>query len=205
MPESFDGGMIFDNEDDKPAFASSSRDPAAFETFFRTHYPALCDFVDSYVHSPETARDLVQDVFLKLWQRHDSTNPPPLTAAYLYTAARNRALQHIRHGRVVTRFLSRVAPEAVRQAAAADEEVRAREVAQAIDDAIGALPTRCREVFLLSREQGLSYHAIAQVLGISVKTVETQMWRALKSLRERLAPYLAVIAPLTASVSDLIR
>jgi RNA polymerase sigma-70 factor (ECF subfamily) len=71
-------------------------------------------------------------------------------------------------------------------------------MAEAIRRAIDALPDRCRQIFLLSREKYLSYAEIAEVLGISVKTVETQMWRALKSLRKSLAPYLGLVLTLAA-------
>ena len=171
----------------------TERDPQAFETVFRTHYAALCDFVDGYVRSREAARDIVQDLFVNLWERYDSPNPPPLATAYLYKAARNRALQHLRHARVVTRHHMRVTQEPPRSAAAADEEARARDVARAIEEAIDELPERCREVFLLSREQNLTYAQIAETLGISIKTVEAQMWRALKSRRASLAPFLGVV------------
>lgn len=167
-------------------------DSDAFEAAFREHYAGLCDYVDSYVRSPEVAHDLVQDLFVNLWDRCDAGDAPPLNAAYLYTSARNRALKHLRHRRVVSAWAESSAHETLRTGDEADHDVRTREVEQAIHVAIDKLPERCREVFLLSRQQHLSYAAIADALGISIKTVETQMWRALKSLRTSLAPYLAV-------------
>jgi RNA polymerase sigma-70 factor (ECF subfamily) len=167
-------------------------DTDAFETAFREQYAGLCDYVDSFVRSQEVAHDLVQDLFVNLWDRCDSGDTPPLNAAYLYTAARNRALKHLRHRRVVSEWAESAAHETLRTGPAADDGVRTREVAQAIHTAIDELPERCREIFLLSRQQHLSYAVIADSLGISIKTVETQMWRALKSLRTTLAPYLAV-------------
>ena len=172
--------------------AQGEADSGVIEALFRAHYTRLCGFVDTYVRSPEVASDLVQDLFVHLWERCDAGDLPPLTTAYLYTAARNRALKYLRHRRVVARWAEEAARAPVPTGQRADERVRAREVAEAVRRAIDDLPERCREIFLLSRESQLSYAAIAKALDISVKTVETQMWRALKALRRSLAPYLAV-------------
>lgn len=169
--------------------------PSAVEAAFRMYYARLCEFVDGYVRSPEVASDLVQDLFANLWERYEEGDPPLLTPAYLYTAARNRALKHLRHRRVVARWAEREAREPLRSGPRADEGLRTREVAEAIRRAIAQLPDRRREIFLMSREQELSYAAIAEILGISIKTVETQMWRALKALRQSLAPYLTLVLP----------
>ena len=172
--------------------AQTRSDAASIEALFRAHYSRLCNFVDGYVRSPETASDLVQDLFAYLWERCDAGDAPHVTPAYLYTAARNRALKYLRHRRVVARWAEEAARAPSPTGPQADERLRTRELAEAIRRAIEELPDRCREIFLLSREEQLSYVAIAEVLEISVKTVETQMWRALKSLRKSLAPYLAL-------------
>lgn len=166
----------------------------SIEALFREYYPGLCDFVLTYVRSPEIARDLVQDLFLDLWARHEDGRLPTLSSGYLYTAARNRALKHLRHQGIVKRWRDRVAAEPEPLAPAADEELLAGTLAEAIENAVAKLPEKRRQVFLLSREQELSYSAIAEVLGISIKTVENQMARALKTLREQLLPYLVLAA-----------
>ena len=163
-----------------------------FETLFRAHYAPLCDFVYGYVRSREAAQELIQDLFLRLWELRETSDTAPLTTAYLYTAARNRALRYLRHQRVVARWEERAAREAGVPEGRVDEDLHCREVAEAVQGAIDELPERCRLIFTMSRHQELTYGEIAEVLGISVKTVETQMWRALKSLRAKLAPYLGV-------------
>jgi len=174
------------------------------EALFREYFAGLCDFVLTYVESPEVARDLVQDLFLDLWARHEEGRLPPITSGYLYTAARNRALKHLRHQGIVRRWRERMAREPERVAPAVDEEVMAESLAEAIERAVAQLPEKRRQIFLLSREQDLSYTAIAEVLGISVKTVENQMARALKTLREQLLPYLLLVAgPLAGWVRDM--
>lgn len=166
------------------------RDVAAFEALFRTHYAPLCDFVNGYVRSREVARDLVQDLFLRLWERA-GTPASALAAAYLYTAARNRALRHLRRQRVAERYARLVLRRAERTEAGPAEVVDEHELTRALERAVSELPERCRLVFTLSRHRHLSNAEIAAALGISVNTVEHQMWLALKALRAKLAAHLA--------------
>jgi len=173
--------------------ALPGRHPTSLEAAFRTHYTRLRDYVAGYVRSDEVASDIVQDLFVNLWERYDAGDLPLLTPAYLYTAARNRAIKYIRHRQVVARWEEHARHEPAPTSPRADDDLRTNELAAAIRSAIDQLPDRCREIFLMSREQELSYAAIAETLGISVKTVEVQMWRALKSLRNSLAPYLGIV------------
>jgi RNA polymerase sigma-70 factor, ECF subfamily len=163
-----------------------------FEAVFRKHYVELCEFVSGYVRSRDTASELVQDLFLRLWELQGTPNAPPLTRAYLYTAARNRALRHLRHQRVESRWQERASRERQEPSLGADQPLDCEELAAAAERAISELPERCRMIFTLSRRQHLSQAEIAEVLGITVSTVENQMWRALKILRSKLAPYLVL-------------
>ncbi len=163
-------------------------DVTAFETVFRTYYRRLCAVVYAFVDSAETAEEIVQDLFLKIWRQHESLQITDNLQAYLYQAARNASLNHLKHRRIESRWSERVRAEDPPVAPGADDELAESELSRAIDAGIAALPERCRLVFTMSRRQGLSYAEIADVLGISVKTVEAQMGRALKSLRERLDP-----------------
>lgn len=145
------------------------------------HYEGLVRFATRLVGSHMEAEELVQDVMLKVWERRDTLAMGDELKTYLYRATRNHALNLIRRRRVQRLWQSMmprdepaVEPEDPGDGGATERAVRA---------AIDALPARCREVFLLSREQGLSYPQIAEAMGISVKTVETQMGRALKALR----------------------
>jgi RNA polymerase sigma-70 factor (family 1) len=169
----------------------------AFDTLVRSHYGRLCNFVYRFVGSREVAEDIVQDVFVRLWENReafDITDPLP----YLYQSVRNRAVSHQRQTVVRERWREQALSVAQERHAAssAASEVEAGEVADAVARAVEALPERCRLVFTMSREQDLSYAEIARLLGISVKTVETQMGRALKSLRARLAGYLPLAVAL---------
>jgi RNA polymerase sigma-70 factor, ECF subfamily len=162
-------------------------DEARFDALVRAEYTHLVTFVRRYVRSRDLAEDLVQDVFAGVWkhiQRFDYDDPLP----YLYRAARNRAISHLRHEQVRGGWLRRIrgAPEPVAPEAVGPETM---ELADAIARVVDELPERCRAVFLLSRDRGMSNPEIAQALDVSVKTVETQMGKALRTLRERLAAY----------------
>jgi len=162
-------------------------DRAAFEAVFREHYDGLVRFVNRMVGSRAVAEELVHDVLLKVWIQRDRLVPGAELKGYLFRAARNHALNHLRRGKIERLWQSQQPPEEPSAPAETSESLDATEVA--VRAAIAALPERCREIFLLSREQGLSYSSIATALEISVKTVETQMGRALKALRIALAPY----------------
>jgi len=162
---------------------------AAFDEIFRAWYARLVRLAESIVHERAVAEELAQDVLLELWRRRERLAVDGAPHAYLLQATRNRAFNHLRHRRVVDRGAVHLATDEAREATAADELVGA-ELETAVRQAIAELPPRCREVFELSRVRGLRYSEIAETLGVSVKTVEANMGRALKSLRERLAGWL---------------
>lgn len=167
-------------------------DERALEVVFRAHYAGMASFVQRYVRSADLAEELVQDVFLKLWSKREHLADIETFRTYLFRAARNTALNHLRRVKLERRWQEEHGQEEEAPASyAADEEASEQEVAAAVQVAISRLPPRCREIFLLSRDGGLTYAEIARALEISVKTVETQMGRALKSLRVSLRQFRA--------------
>lgn len=165
-------------------------DHAAFDEIFRQWYEPVVRSANRVLHDPGVAEELSQDVFLELWRRREALALDSSIAGYLMQAVRNRALNHLRH--LAVQRKSVVYVEALSEPAEhADVAVQSREVETAIAAAIAELPPRTREVFAMSRERGLRYSEIADELGISVKAVEANMSRALRMLRERLAPFLA--------------
>ncbi len=169
-------------------------DHVAFERLFRCYYPGLCSFAARAVGDDVVAEDLVQDVFRRLWERHATWTVATSVEAYLYRATRNRVFDYFDHRRVETRWQDRVmqggADDAdVPLAAGPDTVLHATELADAIERAAQALPERCRQVFFLKWTQGLTYAQISEAMDISVKTVETQMTRAYRALRERLGRF----------------
>jgi RNA polymerase sigma-70 factor (ECF subfamily) len=182
----------------EPLASPQPPDPSlAFDALVREHYGRLCNFVFRFVGSRDVAEDIVQDVFARLWRSHESFDiKDPLP--YLYQSVRNRAVSYRRQTVVRDRWREQAASVADERlpATTASSELDAADLADAIARAVNELPDRCRLVFTMSREQDLTYAEIASALGISVKTVETQMGRALKALRTRLAGYLSVVLAL---------
>lgn len=164
-------------------------DEAAFDTLFRTHYSSMVALAESILRDRAVGEEITQDVMLELWRRRETLTIDESFRAYLMRSTRNRALNHIRHENVVRKAepLLSIHQESV---ASATTEIAEREIDAALQEAILTLPARCREVFELSRRSGLRYSEIATTLGISVKTVEAQMGKALRVLREKLAPWL---------------
>jgi RNA polymerase sigma-70 factor (ECF subfamily) len=150
------------------------------------------------VGSAEAAQDLVQDLFLHLWNTRGPRDAERLTRPYLYTSARNAALKYLRHRRVVDAWIERARREEMPTADSPSDLYLRRELEEAVARAIADLPSRCREIFLLRRRDQLSYQEIAAHAGVSLGTVKCQMWRAMVLLREKLGPYLAIVSPLIA-------
>ena len=167
-------------------------DADAFESLFHAYYPALCDFVWSYVRSRDVAEELVQSVFLWIWEHHATWEPTGGVRAYLFAACRNQALGVLKHERVVSRIARRAIQEGIPLGIAGarlgpDEELQAAQLADAFRAAIDLLPERRRLAVILRWQQQMSHAEIARVMGISVKTVEVQLGRALVFFRKRLA------------------
>lgn len=164
-------------------------DEHAFEEIFRAWYPTLVRIAGALLKDREQAEEIVQDVLLELWRRREQLSGEGSAHAYLIRSTRNRALNAIRHAKIEKREAPYLAsPDSSPASAFADLE--GEEIGVALNRAIDGLPDRCREVFRMSRMQGLKYSEIATALGVSVKTVEAHMGRALRLLREQMAPWL---------------
>lgn len=166
-------------------------DEAAFDAIFRAWYPSLVRAAESLVRSRAVAEEVVQDVMLELWKRRATIVQGSSPQAYLFQSTRNRSLNYLRHERVERLAEPQINREEGIESTAHSSMVE-QEIHIAMRRAIDKLPARCREVFELSRTGGLKYSEIAAVLGISIKTVEAQMGKALRILREELAPWLSL-------------
>jgi RNA polymerase sigma-70 factor (ECF subfamily) len=136
-----------------------------------------------------SAEEIAQDVMLELWRRRESLDVTESVRGYLLQATRNRSLNALRH-RAIERRSEPLLADGVTHLPPTDAAVRERDLERAIQTAIADLPDRCRQIFELSRVEGLKYSEIASRLGISVKTVEVQMGKALRILRQRLKAWL---------------
>lgn len=165
-------------------------DEAAFAVIFHRYVTHLCAFAYRYVESRDLAAELVQDVFLKIWRNREQWDVTESLKAYLYRATRNHALDFLKHERVEQRWAEAVARERLVDdaltLAAPSADSRADELAAELTRVLDHLPERRRQVFLLRWHHDLSYAEIAELMGTTPKTVENQMTRALRTLREHL-------------------
>ena len=147
------------------------------DALFRNYYRPLCIYALHYLHDVEQVEDVVQDCFVRLLE---ATNEPQNSRAWLYTAVRNRCIDLLRQHNPL---LTDIQPKDL-DGLISDDEAQERSFSEAhLWEAIDGLPSRCREIFLLSKRDGLTYREIAQRLGLSEKTVEHQVSKALKRLR----------------------
>lgn len=175
---------------DEPELLSRLRegDEQAFSAIFREHYPGLVMTAIRLLRERAHAEDIAQDVLLELWRRRGSIAISGQVRAYLHQATRNRALNRLRQDRTAQRGEMHVRGPS--PSAPSDAGALTSELAAAVARAIATLSGPQREVFEMNRTRGLTYSEIAVVLDISVKSVEARMGRALKQLRDELAPWL---------------
>ncbi len=166
-------------------------DEAAFRGLFVAFSAELVTFGARLVGSTAVAEEIVHDVLLGVWQGRASWTVRDSVRSYLFGAVRNRAIRYLKHERVAWRWREHEVAEARARSAwpvspTADEQDRAQALDAALARAVAELPDRCHRVFTLRWQRGLSYVEIADAMGISVRTVENQLARALKVLRRRL-------------------
>jgi RNA polymerase sigma-70 factor (family 1) len=155
---------------------------ATFEALFREHYNSLANYAYSILKNKENAEDIVQDVFVKLWQNTPDVINTPQVKFYLLTATKNNCISFLRKqsGKAFVQV------EETNLPAQADEPVRRehQDITTIINQALSHLPPQCLAIFKLSRFGKLTYQQIADELGLSVKTVENQMGKALRIMRD---------------------
>jgi len=167
-------------------------DESAFDTLFRAFYAPLCRYACSLTNGDmDEAEDVVQQVFVKLWEQRAALEVQWSVKAYLYKMVHNRCLNRLRDARIRERYKAHHAEEL--EQGHLPQPGAETELNERIQQALATLPTECRRVFELSRFEELKYREIADQLGISIKTVETQMGKALRLMRTELADYLVTI------------
>jgi RNA polymerase sigma-70 factor (ECF subfamily) len=186
--------LITEREEREWVVGIRGGDERAFEALFRAYAAPLVAFVTGYVHAPDVAEELVQDVLCSIWERRTEWTVRDGVRSYLYLAARNRAFKYLKHERVVRKTAARQThgpvPGMGVVPANGDERTREREIAERVAEAIAGLPARAREAYILRRDHGLSYAEIARVMGITAKGVDMALSRATRQLREQLADLL---------------
>jgi RNA polymerase sigma-70 factor (ECF subfamily) len=169
-------------------------DERALEVVFHRYAGPMCTFALHVVRRPDLATEVVHDVFLRIWERRERLQVRDSLQAYLYRATRNRALDVMKRAALEQRWVERstqeheaAGPPAM---APAHAELERADLVTALERAVEEIPERRRMAFLLRWKDGLSYVEIAGLMGTSIKTVENQISRALRDLRDLLAPHI---------------
>lgn len=167
----------------------------SFSDLYLIYYPKLVRFAKEYVVLEEDAENITQDVFTDLWEKRELMNRIENMNAYLFRLVRNKCLDYLKHKVFEQRYAEKMQAsfeiEMNLKLQSLDrfdvsELSERNEMEKRIREAINSLPKKCRDIFLLSRMEGLKYREISERLGVSVNTVECQMGIALKKLRVKL-------------------
>lgn len=168
-----------------------SIDEQSFELIFRNYYTPLVHFSMKYLDGQEEGEEVVQETFASIWAKLEQTEIRTTVKSYLYGAVRNACLNQIKHRKVV---IKHVQHELYLNNEGVDVDfLEYSELEDQVKDAFDKLSPKCREVFELSRYDGMKYQEIANHLELSIKTVERHMGKALKILREELGSYLPIL------------
>lgn len=165
-------------------------DKEAFRFFFEKYYADLCNLVNFYLHDPATSEEIVQDIYVYLWEKKGKIKIDSSVKSYLYKSSKNKTLNYLRNEKAKLNIHKKLTKITENNFDMVNESnMDAAQLRELINQSVNSLPPKCKEIFVLSKEKELSYKEIADQLGISVKTVENQMGKALKILREILRPY----------------
>ncbi|MDP4679792.1 MAG: RNA polymerase sigma-70 factor [Cyclobacteriaceae bacterium] len=181
-------------EDQSDIFVSRLRnkDKNAFEIVFNQYYKTLCGYANKYLDDTDVAEEIVQEVFVKFWEKCESIAPDSSIKSYLYRSVHNTCLNHIKHLKVRDNYRQYVMVKMETESYNFFDDVEDTNLEKKIYDAIDELPPQCQKIFKLSRFEGLKYQEIADHLGLSIKTIEVQMGKALKVLRQKLRAYIRI-------------
>jgi RNA polymerase sigma-70 factor (ECF subfamily) len=172
-------------------------DIKAFDFLFISYYPSLCAYAKDLVKMSEIAEEVVQDVFLKLWNKRSALSVQTSLKAYMYRMVHNHCLNYIRdhstQKAIKTLYFedlqTRIALIDLESPGSIFDDLLSEQIENDLNKAIDGLPEHCKKIFQLCRFQGLSYPEIAEQLDISLSTVKTQMLRAIEKLKEVMLKY----------------
>jgi len=189
-------GRFMDFSDIEVGKQLRTGDPKAFEQIFFRYNSGMTAYAMKFVGDMETARDLVQDVFFYIWEKRDVLNIDRSIKSYLFRSVHNACINFLKkeeHKKVYGRnlFLKFFEKWPGNNSDDAYQLLLAKDLGCEIDSIVDELPEQCRNIFKLSRFKGLKNREIAEIYSISIRTVETQIYRALKKLRAGLSHYLS--------------
>lgn len=167
----------------------------AFERFFKTYFKSLYAYAFTMLEDEIMAEEVVQQVFYKIWEKKEQFGIYTSVKAFLYKAVYNECLNYLKHQKHITDHQNHVVY--VNRNRASDDNAAMRvelnELQSHLQTAMSELPEQCRTIFYMSRFDELKYREIAERMGLSIKTIEAQMGKALKILREKLIDFLPLL------------
>lgn len=172
-----------------------------FEKIYITHYSRMKRFAQEYVIREEDAENIVQDIFMELWEKRESIDSHTNIFSFLFTTVKNRCIDFLRRSILKDKIKDTIQNEHNYELQAKlyslesfEENIFSNsEIEDVLENAINSLPERCREIFILNKIEGIKQRQIAKDLNISIHTVESQMSIANKRLRELLKDYIPLI------------
>lgn len=177
-------------------------DRNSFKSIFQDYYQPLCHLSMQYLEDQEEARGVVQEAFVKLWEIRQDLDPDSNIRNFLFTLVKNNCLNLLKHRQIMLRHHENIKRLEMHYqyeslTRMGDDCLEFKELKELIDLAIRKLPEHCRVVFEMSRFEDLKNREIAEKLGVTQKTVEAHLTKALKILRKDLKDYLPIIAAIT--------
>lgn len=163
--------------------ALKNGDENAFRNLFDLYYDRLVAYIATYTHDKMSSEDIVQQAFIDLWNAKDKLQESKSPKSYLYTIAYNRFIDSINKDKRRNTLLDVVYENALRDRIDEDNELLEKRV-EKMNQIIQTLPPKCRQTLEMNKINGLKYYEIAEIMGVSVKTVESQMSIAFKKIRK---------------------
>ena len=164
-----------------------------YEALFRSQYGAIARYANKIVRNSMVAEEIAQEVFLYIWEKRSQIVITGSLSGYLFSATKNKCINWLKSELPKIQATSDITETDIMEKVSTVDKDREQEIKNLVSQAVAALPTKCREIFVLSRYGGLTYEEIAEELDLSKKTVENQMGIALRKLRETLKPLLTRI------------
>lgn len=178
-------------------------DKSCYEDLFKSLYAHLCNFAFQFLKEKAASEEIVQDIFFKLWEKREELNINSSVKSYLFSSVRNQCLNQIKHLEVRDNYKVHNEQQ-IKYSEQQEHDIAVEsELQEKINITISSLPPERQKIFKLSRYEGKKYKEIAEELSLSVKTVEAQMSKALRFLREELKEYLPIILLLSGFLFSL--
>ncbi len=177
----------------KSSHIACSLELTSFKSLFKSHFSSLCAFAVSFVHDEDMAKDIVHQAFIKLWEKRDAIDMEKQVKSYLFSTVHNLCLNYIRDNKKFSKNEFDAETYTLPGQLEDQDVMEKAELHARINRAIDSLPEKCREVFIMNRFDEMKYQEIADKTGISIKTVEAQISKALRILREQLVDYITII------------